>query len=153
MLPVSAILGSLVVMLRGSGYLEPLLLLLLILLILLLPTRVASATASATTTCDEDQRACRDACETELEEAAASYLFPRLHRPPPSSLLKLEARWIVSRLLYSGVSKKTPSRKLAEQARLPTPRYRVGMRMYECRLPRRTLLGFSLNKSLMRVCC
>ena len=91
LLPASAIAGSLVVMLKGSGYLEPLLLLLLLLLILLLPTRVASATASATTTCDEDQRACRDACETELEEAAASYLFPRLHRPPPSSLL-LEAR-------------------------------------------------------------
>ena len=72
-------------MLRGGGYLEPLLLLLL--LLLLLPALVASATASAT--CDEDQRARRDACETELEEAAASYLFTRWRRHPPSSLLRL----------------------------------------------------------------
>ena len=69
-------------MLRGSGYLEPLLLLLI--LLILLPTRVASATTSATTTCDEDQRARRDACETELEEAAAGYLFPAVHWHPAS---------------------------------------------------------------------
>src|SRR5215212_8574811 len=35
-----------------------------------------------------------------------------------------------------GVSENLLSRKLADQARLPTPRYRTGMRVYECGLPR-----------------
>jgi len=35
-----------------------------------------------------------------------------------------------------GVSEKLLSRKLADQARLPTPRYRIGMRVYECGFPR-----------------
>ena len=29
----------------------------------------------------------------------------------------------------------------------PTPRYRIGMRVYEARFPRRTLLKFSVNKA------
>jgi hypothetical protein len=39
------------------------------------------------------------------------------------------------------VSGKTSSRKLAEQARLHTPRYRTGMRVYESGFPRMSLLG------------
>src|SRR5215213_10512392 len=44
------------------------------------------------------------------------------------------------------VAEKNSSRKLADQARLPTPRYRIGVRVYECRFPRRTLLGSSVNR-------
>src|SRR5919107_2034761 len=52
------------------------------------------------------------------------------------------------RTWYAGnrVAEKNSSRKLADQARLPTPRYRIGVRVYECRLPRRTLLGSSVNR-------
>jgi hypothetical protein len=46
----------------------------------------------------------------------------------------------------SPVSEKNSSRKLADQARLPTPRYLIGMRVYECRFPRMSLLGFSVNR-------
>jgi len=67
-------------MLRGGGYLEP------------LPPAPSPAPASVivivvatpSATCDEDQRDRRNACETELEEAAAGYLFAGLHRHPPS---------------------------------------------------------------------
>src|SRR5215207_4895614 len=53
-----------------------------------------------------------------------------------------------TRTWYAGnpVSEKNSSRKLADQARLPTPRYRIGVRLYECRFPRRTLLGSSVNR-------
>src|SRR5215211_9498247 len=44
------------------------------------------------------------------------------------------------------VADKNSSRQLAEQAHLPTPRYRIGVRVYECRFPRRTLLGSSVNR-------
>ena len=91
-------------MLRGGSFLEALLLLLLLLLLVLV--------ASATATCDEDQRARRDACETELEEAAASYLFPRLHRHPPSSLLGLGA--LSHERCTSGVSENNRSRQYSE---------------------------------------
>src|SRR5215212_2247894 len=37
------------------------------------------------------------------------------------------------------------SRKLAEQARLPTPWYRIGRRAYASGFPRRTLLGRTLK--------
>ena len=37
------------------------------------------------------------------------------------------------------------TRKLAEQARLPTTRYRIDMRAYESGFPRMSLLGFSVN--------
>jgi hypothetical protein len=76
------------VLLRGGGFLEALLLLLLLALV-----------ASASATCDEDQRARRDACETELEEAAASYLFPRLYRHPLSSLLGLSVHYLTTAVL------------------------------------------------------
>src|SRR5215217_6650931 len=41
--------------------------------------------------------------------------------------------------LGSPVPEKNSSRKLAEQARSHTPRYRIGMRVYEGGFPRRTL--------------
>src|SRR5215211_3216009 len=44
------------------------------------------------------------------------------------------------------VSEKNSSRKLADQARLPTLRHLIGMRVYECRFPRMSLLGDSVNK-------
>ena len=47
----------------------------------------------------------------------------------------------------SPVSEKDSSRKLADQARSPTPRYRIGMRVYGSRFPRGTLLGSSLNRA------
>ena len=149
LLLVSAIAGSLVVMLRGGGYLEPLLLLLLRILLLLLRipllplllilALVVSATASATTTCDEDQRARRDACETELEEAAASYLFTWLHRHLPSSLLRISGlshdhcTQEVPRRLHTGspASEKNSSRKLTDQA---VSRALVSLRLI-CELP------------------
>ena len=81
-LPVSATASSLAVMLRGGGCLKP------------LPPApppapgsvivVVIVVATPSATCDEDQRDRRYACETELEEAAAGYLFPGLHRRPPS---------------------------------------------------------------------
>src|SRR5215208_1984039 len=46
----------------------------------------------------------------------------------------------------SPVSEKNSSRKLADQARLPTPRYCIGMRAYESGFPRMSLLGDSVNK-------
>jgi hypothetical protein len=33
------------------------------------------------------------------------------------------------------------------------PRYWISMRVYEYGFLRRTLLGFSVNKSLVKVCC
>jgi len=73
------------VRLRGGGYLQPLppapppapasVIVIVIVVIVV---------ATPSTTCDEDQRDRRYACETELEEAAAGYLFPGLHRHPPS---------------------------------------------------------------------
>ena len=36
--------------------------------------------------------------------------------------------------------------KPAEQARLPTPRYLIGMRVYESGFPRMSLVGNSVNK-------
>jgi hypothetical protein len=50
--------------------------------------------------------------------------------------------------LGSPVSRKNSSRKLAEQARLPTPRYPIAMRVYECRFPRMSLLGSSVNRGI-----
>jgi hypothetical protein len=49
--------------------------------------------------------------------------------------------------MYTGnaVSEKNSSRKLADQARLPTPRYLIGMRVYECRFPRMSPLGSPVN--------
>ena len=51
-------------------------------------------------------------------------------------------------ITYAGnwLSEKNSSRKLAEQARSRTPRYRIGVRVYVCRFLRRTLLGDSMNK-------
>ena len=56
---------------------------------------------------------------------------------------------LCGRLLYTAlwVSEKNSSRKLADQARLPTPRYRIGMRVYECRFPRMSLIGSSVNSA------
>src|SRR5829696_1502812 len=41
----------------------------------------------------------------------------------------------------SSVSEKNSSRKPGEQARIPTPRYRTGIRVYESEFPRMSLLG------------
>src|SRR5215207_7389822 len=41
------------------------------------------------------------------------------------------------------VSEKNSSRKLADQARLPTPRYRIPIRVYGYGFPRRTFLSSS----------
>ena len=41
----------------------------------------------------------------------------------------------------SPVSEKNSSRKLAEQARLPTPRHRIGVRVYANEFPRTSLIG------------
>src|SRR5829696_5210201 len=46
----------------------------------------------------------------------------------------------------SSYSPDSLSRKLADQARLLTPRYRNGMRVYERRFPRMSLLGSSVNR-------
>src|SRR5215203_7116057 len=56
-------------------------------------------------------------------------------------------------LMHARVAASTPdypfsdsfSRKPGEQARLHTPRYRIGMRAYEYELPRMSLLGNSVN--------
>src|SRR5215213_9042234 len=45
----------------------------------------------------------------------------------------------------SPVSEKSSSRKPAEQARLHTPRYRIGMRAYEYEFPRMSPLGSSVT--------
>src|SRR5829696_1536834 len=45
-----------------------------------------------------------------------------------------------------GVPEKNSSRKPGEQARLPTPRYRIGMRAYGYGFPRIHLLGNSVNR-------
>src|SRR5829696_5463113 len=50
----------------------------------------------------------------------------------------------------SRVSEQNSSRKLTEQARLPTPRYRISMRVYGCGFPRMSPLGFSANKGTAR---
>src|SRR5215212_500988 len=78
-------------MLRGGGCLVPLppapppapasVIVVVIVIVVII---IVVATPSAT--CDEDQRDRRYACETELEEAAAGYLFPGLHRHPPSGV-------------------------------------------------------------------
>src|SRR5829696_4116023 len=47
----------------------------------------------------------------------------------------------------SPLSEKNSSRKLADQARLPTPRYRTGVRAYESGFRRRTFLGISVNRA------
>src|SRR5215217_4974541 len=60
----------------------------------------------------------------------------RRPRPFPSSSSRLGSAG-------SRVSEKNSSRKLADQARSPTPRYRIGMRVYECRFPRIPLLRLS----------
>src|SRR5215203_3556904 len=52
----------------------------------------------------------------------------------------------------SPVSEKNSSRKPAEQARLPTPRCRKGMRAYEYGVPRIDLLGFSVNRVRLPPC-
>jgi hypothetical protein len=46
------------------------------------------------------------------------------------------------------VSEKSSSRKFADQARLPTPRYRIGMRVYGYGFPRMSLLGISVNRGI-----
>src|SRR5215212_1615651 len=48
------------------------------------------------------------------------------------------------------VSEKNSSRKLADQARLPTPRYQVGMRVYASEFPRMDLLTGTLLRRDMR---
>jgi hypothetical protein len=68
---------------------------------------VVVATPSATS-CDEDQRARRYACETELEEVAAGYLFPAVHWHPPSYGF---VDYVMIALL-EGVSENTSNRQL-----------------------------------------
>src|SRR5215213_742377 len=46
----------------------------------------------------------------------------------------------------SPVSEKNSTRKLADQAHLPTPRYRTPMRAYEFGFPRMSPLGSSVNR-------
>ena len=53
-----------------------------------------------------------------------------------------------TRYTGSPVSEKNCSRKPGEQARLPTPRYRIGMWVYGWKFPRRGLLVSSVNKPL-----
>src|SRR5215211_4160466 len=43
---------------------------------------------------------------------------------------------VISLSLRSGAFSNSRSRKLADPARLPTPRYLIRMRVYECRFPR-----------------
>ena len=50
------------------------------------------------------------------------------------------------RISGSPVSEKNSTRKLADQAHLPTPRYRIPMRAYEFGFPRRTLPGIPVNR-------
>src|SRR5215217_5386692 len=54
----------------------------------------------------------------------------------------------VPRTLNTGspVSEKNSSRQLGDQARLPTPRYLLRMRVCECRFPRMSLLGSWVNR-------
>src|SRR5215216_7645344 len=63
----------------------------------------------------------------------------RRPRPFPSSSSRLGSAG-------SRVSEKNSSRKLAEQARLHTPRYCISMRVYEYGFPRMSLLGSSVNR-------
>src|SRR5215217_131529 len=48
------------------------------------------------------------------------------------------------------VSEKNSSRKLAEQACLPTPRYLIGMRAYDCRFPRKSLSAIEWIEAIAR---
>src|SRR5215203_1824199 len=64
----------------------------------------------------------------------------RRPRPFPSSSSRLGSAG-------SPVSEKNSSRKLAEQARSHTPRYRISMRVYGYGFPRMSLLGSSLNRA------
>jgi hypothetical protein len=77
----------------------------------------------------------------------------RLEASPSSTLSSiviytspLNAR-ALPRTPYAGsrVSENNSSRKFADQARLPTPRYRMGMRAYAYGFPTIPLLGSSLN--------
>src|SRR5829696_10158556 len=68
-------------------------------------------------------------------DATAPILFPAL-------LLLFSPQ----RIRICSVSEKNSSRKLADQARLPTPRYLIGMGAYEYGFPRMSLLGDSVNR-------
>src|SRR5215218_907102 len=68
----------------------------------------------------------------------------RRPRPFPSSSKQLGNAGIP-------VSEKNSSRKLAEQARSHTPRYRISMRVYGYGFPKMSLLGSSVNRG--RVPC
>src|SRR5215218_5844082 len=56
------------------------------------------------------------------------------------------------RILVNSVSEKNSSRKLADQARLPTPRYLIGMRVYESGFLRMSPLGNPLSGDSATLC-
>src|SRR5215217_4259436 len=63
------------------------------------------------------------------------------------ALMLYELLWtLLGMLAGARVSEKNSSRKLADQARLPTPRYRIGMRAYASEFPRTPALGSSVNR-------
>src|SRR5829696_6580823 len=95
-----------------------------------------------------------DQCAPQLEESLAdvgppliAYLQPPVaDQPRQSPPTKSSPPPMPTQLSMPQVSDKNSSRKPGDQARLPTPRYRIPMRAYEFGFPRRSLLGFSVNK-------